>query len=220
MIDVVGFALGAAQQILAAVLTEALNDQRAKKREIEREARERAGTQPGLSKADMDALTSRIMSELRNLVDQHPDLEWQRNGVRVILPIPADTAGMSDVTNALLRERLERLNRLARTRWEQVRIESVVPDTSSALFSPTPNPTPNPASTRPPETTPGGAEIIAVRDYDVEPASYWRQRIERMRANVRAEQRRRPGDDRSGAGAGELREGGATAPLPESPPSA
>lgn len=71
MIDVVGFALGAAQQILAAVLTEALNDQRAKKREIEREARERAGTQPGLSKADMDALTSRIMSELRNLVDQH-----------------------------------------------------------------------------------------------------------------------------------------------------
>src|SRR4051812_3140960 len=90
VIDVIGFALGAAQQILASVLTNALAGRyAARKREIQREAMQRVEAQPGLSRADMDVLTARIVSEVRYLVNEHPDLEWRMNAVRVVPPVPS-----------------------------------------------------------------------------------------------------------------------------------
>lgn len=214
VIDVIGFALGAAQQILATVLTNALAGRyAARKREIQREAMQRVEAQPGLSRADMDVLTARIVSEVRYLVNEHPDLEWRMNAVRVVPPVPSATPAQPNATNALLRERLERLNRIAKARWEHVRDESESP-TPPAL-------SPKPAALERPTIadSPTGAQIVAIRDYGVDPTSYWQQRLEGMRANVQADQRRRATGEIPAPRAGNLHEGDPATSLPESPPA-
>ena len=220
MIDVIALALGAAQQILSGVLTEAFIERRvARRRQIEREAMERAAAHPGLSKSDVDILTARIVSEVRYLVHEHPDLEWRMGRIQVVPPVQMQSSGQPNATNALLRERLERLNRITRTRWEQLREEPA----EVVRRQPT-----GPGAVPPPKQVPqssgqsqseAGAEIIAVRNFNTDNVSYWRQRLEGMRQNVQADQRQRSARETAEPPARKLHEGGATTPLPE-PPSA
>lgn len=188
MIDIIALAVSAAQQILTGVLTDQLTGQRAaRKREIERSAREAAvASEPRMSKEDIEVLTKRIVAEVRYLVHEHPDMEWRSESVRVLPGIPSDTRESSGATNTLLRERVERLNQIAHARYERILVDDQdrTPPTHPAQRQPSDSDGPDanlPATVRP--------VIVAVHQYEVEPSNYWRSRLEGMKSSVKADRR-------------------------------
>ena len=97
------------------------------------------------------------------------------------------------------RERVARLNQIARSRYEQVLIDEkqAGPSATPAGNAESRNVPENPETSAEPEKrppSPRGPEIVGMEHYDVQPPSYWRSRLEGMKANVKAERSRRAED--------------------------
>ncbi len=198
MFDVIALVVGAAQQILVNVLTDHWTGARAaRKREIEKIAREAVtAREPALSKADKEALVERILAEVRYLVHEHPDLQWRSESVYVLPTVPQVPQRDPEVVNALLRERVERLNRIVRDRYQQVVVPDPAATRATAPAAGTAPPARPPEAESPPadptgSAPPGGTEIVGVEHYEGESIGYWRSRLEDMRAHVTTDRRRR-----------------------------
>ena len=199
--------LGMATQILSSVMSDALTGQRsARRKELEERARQMAAAQQrDLSSADLEVLTRRILDEIHHLVDQHPDLEWKRNALRLVPPVP-NVRPEDSADQLLLAERINRLKRIAEARRREAELAprsakvsappvkqralpaESVPDVENAEPKPVAGPRSLDSFSKSEPAIPGAAaEIVGVAQYESTlPSGYWHSRIESMRTSVAA----------------------------------
>jgi hypothetical protein len=116
------FVLTVAEQVLSGVLVNVLSGRRsAKKRQVEEEAativRKAA---PELSRKDLDLVVHRVLTEVRYLTNEHPDLEWNWSGVSVLPEVPSKRKPEPAAVKETVQERLDRLHRIVSLRRKEI----------------------------------------------------------------------------------------------------
>jgi hypothetical protein len=130
-LDLLGFAISTAQQIVAAVIAQGASDWWSR-----RHSRQALGSMASdvikleviekqdlsLSARDFDELVRRILAEVRRLADDHPDLEWRGAALRPLRPLPPvpSLEPTTEYRDRLVAQRLERLNSVVAMRRLQV----------------------------------------------------------------------------------------------------
>jgi hypothetical protein len=177
------FAVKIAGQVLASVLTDSLTGQRrVRTAQLKAQAASTVVKHSyNLSQDDLDYVVARVLSEVRYLANQHPDIELTRSGVTVVPEVPQSVTDHAGLAREDVRVRLERLGRIVAIRRNELEIASAPPKSG--------NPTDPEAISRdqkPPAQPPDPSDIPVKRVAAVRDSEYWRQRLEDLEAGVRA----------------------------------
>ncbi|HEX6527663.1 MAG TPA: hypothetical protein VF070_47750 [Streptosporangiaceae bacterium] len=174
------FAVGVAQSVLAGVIKDSLTgERRARNKQVKDQA---AGivrnVAPDLSRADLEFVVQRVVSEMHYIVNAHPDLEWSHSGVKVLPGAKQTIAEQVGLAQDDVAQRLERLRRIVAARRNEIEVPSALAKPGPPIAS---------ALSRPPA---GGAEVdVPVRKVELaRDGAYWRGRLDELEASVRARQ--------------------------------
>ncbi len=174
------FAVGVAQAVLAGVIKDSLTgERRARSRQVKAEA---AGivrnVAPDLSRADLEFVVQRVVSEMHYIVNAHPDLEWDHAGVKVLPGPPQTIAKQVGLAQDDVAQRLERLRRIVAARRNEIEVPPAPVKPGLLVAS---------APPRPPVDK---AEVdIPVRKVELaQSGAYWKGRLDELETSVRARQ--------------------------------
>jgi hypothetical protein len=177
------FVLTVAGQVLSGVLKDSLTGERsARNKRVKNEAAAIVRSHASdLSRDDLDYVVSRVLSEIRYLANEHPDLEWTRSGVTVVPEVPRGVMDNAGLAREDVRERLGRLERIVAVRRNEIEMAAVPSKLAGSTDSEAPSRRQEPlAPSREPSDIPV-KRVTPVRD-----SEYWKQRLEDLEAGVRA----------------------------------
>jgi hypothetical protein len=180
---ITAFAVKVAGDVLAGVLTDSLTGQR---RVRHRQLRGDAVSivekhSSNLSQDDLDLVVARVLSEVRYLANQHPDIALTRSGVVVLPEVPEGVTDRAGLAREDVRVRLDRLARIVAVRRNELEV-TPVPSKSEKPSDPEP-----PARDQePPAPPPDPSDIPVMRVRATRDSEYWKQRLGDLEAGVRA----------------------------------
>jgi hypothetical protein len=175
--------LNVAGQVLAGVLKDSLTGERqARNRQVRSQATAIVKSHASdLPQDDLDYVVSRVLSEIRYLANEHPDLEWTRSGITVLPEVPRSVIDHAGLAREDVRVRLGRLERVVAVRRNEIEVATVP-------VKPAGSTDPEALSRRkePPAPSYEPADIPVKRVTPVRDNEYWKRRLEDLEATTQA----------------------------------
>jgi hypothetical protein len=180
---ITAFVVSVAGQVLGSVLTDSLTGQRrVRNRQLRGEAASVvARHSSNLSRDDLDYIVVRVLSEIRYLANQHPDIELTRSGVTVLPEVPRSVTDHAGLAREDVRVRLDRLGRIVAIRRNELEVAPM----PSKSESPT-DPEAISGDQEPPAPPPDPSDIPVKKVTTARDSEYWRQRLDDLEAGIRA----------------------------------
>jgi hypothetical protein len=180
---ITAFAVKVAGDVLAGVLTDSFSGQRGfRNRQLRRDAVSRVEKHSSkLSQDDLDYVVTRVLSEVRYLADQHPDIKLTRSGVTVLPEVPRSVTDHAGLAREDVRARLDRLGRIVAIRRSELEVAPVPANPESPT-----DPEPLSRDQEPLPPPPDPSDIPVKRVTTERDSEYWKHKLGDLEAGVRA----------------------------------